>query len=58
MLTAPLLLELPPSLGTAAPSAWPPAKCSHVADTSAPMRRQMLVRMNAATAAGGARLLT
>jgi hypothetical protein len=61
MLTAPLLLELAPSPGTADPgslAAWPPAKCSHVADTSAPMRRQMLVRMNAVTAAGGARLLT
>jgi hypothetical protein len=39
------------------PSAWPPAECSHVADTSPPARRQMLVDMNAATAGGGARLL-
>src|SRR5260370_24908321 len=31
------------------PSLWlgpEPAKCSHVADTSAPVRRRMLVRMN------------
>ena len=29
-------------------SAWPPADSSHVADTSPPVRRQMLVGVNAA----------
>ena len=58
MLTAPLLLELPLSLGTAGSVSLAACEVQSCCGYLSPMRPQMLVRMNTATAAGGARLLT